>query len=123
MLFPTVTFAIFFMIVLPVSCYFYGYWNWRFILLIVASTVGNQFFARVIHRTNDERLRKLFLGVAVAMNLGVLGYFKYYDFFVSSAQNLLRQIGISISPEIVAITLPIGISFFTFQALSYVIDV
>jgi D-alanyl-lipoteichoic acid acyltransferase DltB (MBOAT superfamily) len=141
MLFPTVTFAIFFMIVLPVSWllmhtparwklfmlaasyYFYGYWNWRFILLIVASTLGNQFFARLIHRSDDDRLRRLLLGAAVVMNLGVLGYFKYYDFFVSSAQNMLRQTGISISPDIVAITLPIGISFFTFQALSYVIDI
>jgi D-alanyl-lipoteichoic acid acyltransferase DltB (MBOAT superfamily) len=141
MLFPTVTFAIFFMIVLPVSWllmpkparwklfmlvasyYFYGYWNWRFILLLVASTLGNQLFARLIHRSDDDRRRRIFLAAAVAMNLGVLGYFKYYDFFVSSGQNLLRNVGISVSPEIVAITLPVGISFFTFQALSYVIDV
>src|SRR6202022_308269 len=129
MLFPTVTFAIFFMVVLPVSWllmpkparwkpfmlvasyYFYGYWNWRFILLLVASTLGNQLFARLIHRSDDDRLRRLLLGAAVAMNLGVLGYFKYYDFFVSSGQNLLRNVGISAAPEIVAITLPVGISF------------
>jgi len=141
MLFPTVTFAIFFMIVLPVSWllmpkparwklfmlaasyYFYGYWNWRFILLLVVSTLGNQLFARLIHRSDDDRLRRIFLGAAVAMNLGVLGYFKYYDFFVSSAQNMLRDVGISVAPDLVAVTLPVGISFFTFQALSYVIDV
>jgi alginate O-acetyltransferase complex protein AlgI len=57
------------------------------------------------------------------MNLGFLGYFKYYDFFVSSAQNIVRDLGLAISPHIVAITLPVGISFFTFQALSYVVDV
>ena len=61
--------------------------------------------------------------MAVVGNLGLLGYFKYYGFFVSSATNFLDNLGINISPEIVAITLPIGISFFTFQALSYVIDI
>ncbi len=140
MLFPTVTFAIFFMIVLPVSWllmprrrrwklfmlaasyFFYGYWDWRFVLLIAASTVANQFFATRIHAADVERHRRLWLTAAVVVNLGVLGYFKYYDFFVTSATNTLDQLGIGISPEIVAITLPVGISFFTFQALSYVID-
>ncbi|HEX4775690.1 MAG TPA: MBOAT family protein [Acidimicrobiia bacterium] len=141
MLFPTVTFAIFFMIVLPVSWllmpkparwkifiiaasyYFYGYWDWRFVFLLGASTLGNQLFGRLIHRSEDDRARRGLLFGAVAMNLGLLGYFKYYDFFVSSGQNILRDLGISISPQIIAITLPVGISFFTFQALSYVVDI
>ena len=141
MLFPTVTFAIFFMVVLPVSWllipkparwrifilaasyYFYGYWNPRFVLLLAFSTLFNQAAGKLIYRTEAEGLRRLILGGAVIGNLGVLGYFKYYDFFVSSAQNLLENVGIHIAPEIVAITLPVGISFFTFQALSYVIDI
>ncbi len=141
MLFPTVTFAIFFMIVLPVSWllmpkparwkifiiaasyYFYGYWDWRFVFLLAASTLGNQLFGRLIHRSEEERLRRWFLVGAVAMNLGLLGYFKYYDFFISSGENLLRDVGIAVSPQIIAITLPVGISFFTFQALSYVVDI
>src|SRR6266540_4768729 len=141
MLFPTVTFAIFFMVVLPVSWllipkparwrifilaasyYFYGYWNPRFVLLLAFSTLFNQAAGNLIYRTEAEGLRRLILGGAVIGNLGVLGYFKYYDFFVSSAQNLLENVGIHIAPEIVAITLPVGISFFTFQALSYVIDI
>jgi alginate O-acetyltransferase complex protein AlgI len=141
MLFPTVTFAIFFMIVLPVSWllmpkparwkpfmlaasyYFYGYWNWRFIFLLALSTLGNQLFGRLIHNTEDERARRGLLAAAIALNLGVLGYFKYYDFFISSGQNLARDLGVSIAPQIIAITLPVGISFFTFQALSYVIDI
>ncbi|MGI8797087.1 MAG: MBOAT family O-acyltransferase [Acidimicrobiia bacterium] len=141
MLFPTITFAIFFMVVLVVnwlliqqrtqwklfmlaaSYYFYGYFEWRFCLLIAFSTLFNQLCARLIHRSDDDRLRRGILALAVAGNLGLLGYFKYYGFFVSSATNLLDRIGIGISPEIVAITLPIGISFFTFQALSYVIDI
>jgi D-alanyl-lipoteichoic acid acyltransferase DltB (MBOAT superfamily) len=141
MLFPTITFAIFFMVVLPVSWllmprgrrwkifmvaasyYFYGYWNWRFVFLIAASTIGNHFFAVAISRHDGPRRRRRLLTLAVIANLGVLGYFKYYDFFVSQATNVAHRLGIPISPEIVSVTLPIGISFFTFQALSYVIDV
>jgi alginate O-acetyltransferase complex protein AlgI len=141
MLFPTITFALFFMIVLPVSWllmprrrrwkffmiaasyYFYGYWNWRFCFLIAASTIANQFFAQRIFRTASERVKRLWLTLAVLANLGVLGYFKYYDFFVTEGTNLLDRVGLHVSPEIVSVTLPVGISFFTFQALSYVIDI
>jgi len=140
MLFPTVTFAIFFMIVLPVSWllmprrrrwklfmlaasyFFYGYWNWRFCFLIAVSTIGNQVFATAIHRADTERRKRWLLTGAVVANLGVLAYFKYFDFFVSNATNALDKLGLHLSPEIVAVTLPVGISFFTFQALSYVID-
>ena len=141
MLFPTVTFALFFIVVLPVSWllmphqtrwklfmlaasyYFYGYWNPRFVLLLVASSLFNQLCAVLIHRADNEQVRRLLLGAAVVGNLGVLGYFKYYGFFVSSGTNLLDNLGLNISPEILTVTLPIGISFFTFQALSYVIDI
>ena len=141
MLFPTITFAIFFLVVLVVnwllmqehtqwklfmlaaSYYFYGYFELRFCVLLAVSTLFNQLCARLIHQSDNERLRRGILAFAVAGNLGLLGYFKYYGFFVSSATNLLDRVGIGISPEIVAITLPIGISFFTFQALSYVIDI
>jgi len=105
------------------SYYFYGYWNWRFVFLIAASTIGNQIFARLIHQSESDRRRRWLLTGAVVANLGVLGYFKYYSFFVSEATNLLDRLGANVSPDIVAITLPVGISFFTFQALSYVIDV
>jgi alginate O-acetyltransferase complex protein AlgI len=140
MLFPTITFAIFFMIVLPVSWvlmprrrrwkifmlgasyFFYGYWNWRFCFLIAASTIGNQLFAKAIHKADTDRRKRWLLAGAVVANLGVLAYFKYFDFFVSNATNTLDKLGVHLQPEIVAITLPVGISFFTFQALSYVID-
>jgi D-alanyl-lipoteichoic acid acyltransferase DltB (MBOAT superfamily) len=141
MLFPTITFAIFFMIVLPVSWlllprrrrwklfmiaasyFFYGYWDWRFCLLLAGSTLVNQLFARLIHASDDPRTRRRWLFAAVAVNLGVLGFFKYYDFFTTSATNALHDMGIGVSPELVSVVLPIGISFFTFQALSYVIDI
>jgi len=141
MLFPTITFAIFFMVVLPLnwlfmprparwrifiliaSYYFYGYWNWHFCALLAASTVFNWVLGNCIFRAQNEAVRRGWLTLALAGNLGALAYFKYYNFFLSSATNTLNDIGVKISPEIVAITLPIGISFFTFQAISYVMDI
>jgi D-alanyl-lipoteichoic acid acyltransferase DltB (MBOAT superfamily) len=141
MLFPTVTFALFFLIVLPLSWYlmpkpvgwrvfilgasyfFYGYWNWRFVFLLGASTLVNQAIARVIHAHQSERARRIAVGGAVTFNIGLLAYFKYYDFFVGNAASLLDRVGIDASSALLSITLPVGISFFTFQALSYVIDV
>jgi D-alanyl-lipoteichoic acid acyltransferase DltB (MBOAT superfamily) len=140
MLFPTATFAIFFLIVLPLnwllmpnqprwrifilaaSYIFYGWWDWHYTLLLALSTVGNQFAARAINATESPRPRKLLLWVAILGNLGALGYFKYYDFFLSSAQNTLNEFGVDYTPTIIGVALPVGISFFTFQALSYVID-
>ena len=108
---------------LAASYYFYAYWNVRFVFLLMASTLFNQLLGVAIHRNRNETQRRLLLGVAVVGNLGILGYFKYYDFFISSFQNMLDGVGIEISPSIISITLPVGISFFTFQALSYVIDI
>jgi alginate O-acetyltransferase complex protein AlgI len=141
MLFPTITFAIFFMIVLPASWllmprrerwkifmlaasyFFYGYWNWRFVFLLAASTVVNQVFARAIFRNEVERTRRALLAGAVAVNIALLGYFKYADFFIRSSRDVLDSAGLSVGNTIIAVTLPVGISFFTFQALSYIIDI
>ncbi len=141
MLFPTVTFTVFFLLVLPLSWLlmqqpgrwrvfmvaasyvFYGWWDWRFCLLLGASTLANQVFAVAIHRARDPARRKALLALAVAANLGVLGFFKYYGFFVTSLQNALADVGVDVSRGVLDVTLPIGISFFTFQALSYVVDV
>ncbi len=141
MLFPTITFAIFFMIVFPTSWllmpkrerwkifmlgasyFFYGYWNWRFVFLLAASTLVNQAFARGIFRSEVERTRRVMLAGAVAINIALLGYFKYADFFVRSSRDILDGMGLSVGNTIIAVTLPVGISFFTFQALSYVIDI
>ncbi|MFM8303541.1 MAG: MBOAT family O-acyltransferase [Actinomycetota bacterium] len=141
MLFPTVTFALFFFVVLPTSWllmptrrrwklfmlaasyFFYGYWNWRFVLLLAASTVVNQVLARAIHASDVDPRRRLVLAGAVAFNLGILGYFKYADFFIRSSRDVLDSFGIGTGGSLVNVALPVGISFFTFQALSYVIDV
>jgi alginate O-acetyltransferase complex protein AlgI len=140
-LFPTVTFAIFFSIVLPLSWllmprgtrwrifmiaasyFFYGYWNPKFVLLVVASTIWNQAWGTAIFRLRDARSRRAALTVAIAGDLGLLGYFKYAQFFEVSARNAFVHAGIHLNPEIIRVTLPIGISFFTFQAMSYVIDI
>lgn len=146
MLFPTVSFAIFFIIVywiswrirlVPIwwqvflivaSWYFYGYWNPRFVLLIAGSTVGNWAAAYALNWARERYglnsgMNKTLLGIFVAANLGVLGFFKYYNFFTTSVFNALGDIGIHVSEPVLEITLPIGISFFTFQAISYIVDV
>ncbi|HSL57566.1 MAG TPA: MBOAT family protein [Acidimicrobiales bacterium] len=146
MLFPTVAFAVFFVIVfaanwllrphygrwrlfmIGASLYFYGYWDYRFVGLIVASIVINWLFAHAVSASltgDDEKTEatKWLLRAAVATNLGILGFFKYYGFFTTSAIDLAGRFGIELNPTLLDVVLPVGISFFTFQAMSYVIDV
>ena len=140
MLFPTVRFAIFFALVLPTSWllahrktrwrvfmvtasyYFYGSWDWRFVFLLAASTLGNQGVALLIHRTEKRRVRDAWLALGVTLNLGLLAWFKYYDFFVTSATSIFTTVGVDVQLPLRQLILPVGISFITFQALSYVID-
>ena len=143
MLFPTFTFAVFFAVVMTVgwtlhskpvawklfmiaaSYTFYAWWNPRFVLLIAASTIVNTVCGRVIQRAGKQnlRVRRAALVVAIAFNLAILGVFKYYDFFISSVEDGLEQLGLAPNLPLLRVVLPVGISFFTFQALSYVIDV
>lgn len=141
MLFPTATFAIFFMLVLPLSWalmrsgerwrafivaasfVFYAGWDWRFCFLLAFSIVFNQALAHAIHARSNPAVRKQLLVVALVGNLGLLGYFKYYDFFVTSSSNLFAVVGVDIPLDAREIILPVGISFFTFMAISYVVDV
>ena len=141
MLFPTITFAVFFLLVfvgswllmprpglwkpfmLGVSLLFYGWWEWRFVLLLALSAVVNQGFALLIERLGPGAGRKWALAAAVAANLGVLGWFKYYGFFVTSFVNFAAAFGFNADLPLLRVVLPIGISFLTFRVLSYVIDV
>jgi alginate O-acetyltransferase complex protein AlgI len=134
LLFPTVTFAIFFLIVLPVSWalmphqriwrvwillasyVFYAWWDWHFVFLLAASTVVNHVLALAIHRSQTQAARKGFLALAVTFDLSLLGYFKYTNFFLTSVDNAIGR------SWIVHVTLPVGVSFFTFMAISYVVD-
>ena len=140
MLFPTVEFAIYFPIVLAISWLlmphlqwwkvfivlasylFYGSANWKFCFLLAGVTVGNQIFARLIARAPTEARKKQLVAAAVALNLGSLGVFKYYAFFVEDVDRLLSSTGLGLPLPLLTIALPIGVSFFTFQAITYVVD-
>jgi alginate O-acetyltransferase complex protein AlgI len=141
-LFPTVQFAIFFCVVLTASWalmphprawkpfiltasyVFYAAANWRFCALLAALTIANQVAARLIHRARDDpRRSKAILAAATVVDLGVLGVFKYYGFFVEDIGDLLDTVGLGLPLPLLSLALPIGVSFFTFQAISYVVDV
>ena len=141
MLFPTVTFAIFFALaytghwllhrrplawkwfLLAASYVFYGYWDWRFLILIGGSTVLNHGFALALAHATTPGRRRTLVAAAVVSNLGALGFFKYYGFFVVNAYAACASLGIPCPLPLLDVVLPVGISFFTFQAMSYVIDV
>ncbi len=104
---------------LVASYVFYGWWDWRFLGLIIGSTLVNWWGARTLHRRSGRR-RKVVLRLVVAANLALLGFFKYWGFFVES---LDQAFGTNNPIPFIDVILPVGISFYTFQALSYVIDV
>lgn len=110
-------------LLLVASYIFYGWWDVRFLALLIFSTVVDYVCARWIHAATQERIRRRFLMISILSNLGILGTFKYWDFFAGSAQSLLARLGIPCEPFLLRVVLPVGISFYTFQALSYTIDV
>lgn len=110
-------------LLLAASLTFYGYWDWRFLFLMVAAASIDYFAARWIEASDDPRTRRRLLIVSMTSNLGVLGLFKYFNFFAQNLQELLALLGMPASAHTLNIVLPIGISFYTFQAMSYAIDV
>ena len=109
---------------LATSYFFYAWWDWRFLTLIVISTTVDYWCGHYIHRSENPGRRKLLLTVSVAVNLGFLGVFKYFNFFVDSLHTALETVGITGVPIIaLRILLPPGISFYTFQELAYIVDV
>jgi D-alanyl-lipoteichoic acid acyltransferase DltB (MBOAT superfamily) len=160
MLFPTVAFAVFFVVVftanwllrpyhtvwrvfmIAASFYFYCYWDWRFGFLLGGSAIVNWALGRAIAARMEQaddpeassgsvatdtlvatRASKVLVRLAVVVNLAVLGFFKYWEFFISSIRQTLDATGLPIDPPFLEIILPIGISFTTFHAISYVVDV
>lgn len=105
------------------SYVFYAGWDPRFLLLLFASTAGNFVAGAMIARERPPGGRRAWLVASLVFDLGLLGFFKYFDFFVASAAAALAELGIGISVPALAIALPVGISFFTFQAISYTVDV
>ena len=141
MLFPTLAFGVFFLVVyftawsldrengrrklflLLASWVFYAQWDWRFVALLIASAVLNWGVAVLVDRADAEGRRKWLVGLGVAANLIILGFFKYYGFFVEQAGELLTRFGWERDLPLLQVILPVGISFFTFQGISYVVDV
>ena len=110
-------------ILLVASYVFYGYWDWRFLSLIALSTVIDYFVGLKIHRSDNPALRKRLVITSVAANLTILGFFKYFNFFAGSAADFLGMFGFAPSFVTLNIVLPVGISFYTFQTMSYTIDI
>jgi D-alanyl-lipoteichoic acid acyltransferase DltB (MBOAT superfamily) len=110
-------------LLLVASYVFYGSWDWRFLFLIFLSTLMDYYFAIAIDRSQNPVVRKRFLFLSVCASLGILGFFKYFNFFSQQFSSLLNLAGLPVDPVYVNIILPVGISFYTFQTMSYTIDV
>jgi len=139
MVFNSLHFAVFFLIVLTAyrllpqrgqnwlllgaSYYFYAAWDWRFLGLLIASTLVDFFCALAIAASEDVRRRKLLLTLSLGFNLTLLGFFKYFNFFADSLHGLFALAGWQLDFFTLKVLLPIGISFYTFVTMSYVIDV
>lgn len=105
------------------SYFFYGCWDWRFLGLLIGTTLIDYWVGLKIAASDDEAIRKRILLLSLGANLGVLGFFKYYNFFVASAITLLEGMGMQPHAPTLSIILPVGVSFYTFQSMSYTIDV
>lgn len=105
------------------SYIFYGWWDWRFLSLILFSTCVDYIVGRQLNTQNDPLKRKILFWISVSVNLGFLGFFKYYNFFVDNFVAAFTFLGNEIQAGTLNIILPVGISFYTFQTLSYTIDV
>jgi len=108
---------------LVASYIFYGSWDWRFLSLIIISTLTDYYCGIKIASAGSPARKKFFLGTSIAVNLGILGVFKYTNFFINEALELFNILGFQIHYSTLNIILPIGISFYTFQTLSYTIDI
>jgi alginate O-acetyltransferase complex protein AlgI len=108
-------------IILSASCFFYAFWDWHFLGLLAAVTVVDFFISRYLAYSYDEKIRKILLAISIIFNLGLLGLFKYFNFFIDNLNFLLSSLGLQLGT--LNIILPVGISFYIFETLSYVIDV
>ncbi len=139
MLFNTLQFAVFFAVVLALyfslkhrgqnrmlivaSYFFYACWDWRFLSLIFISTAVDFYVGKLLHETPDQRRRKVILCWSILFNLGFLAIFKYYGFFAESLRSLMQTLGYTPSFATLTVVLPVGISFYTFQSMSYTLDI
>ncbi|MGH8934845.1 MAG: MBOAT family O-acyltransferase [Acidimicrobiia bacterium] len=111
------------LLLLAASYLFYGWWDYRFLSLLLISTVIDFTVGLAIARSEDESRRRSLLATAIGAQLTILGFFKYFDFFVDSAAGLLDGWGLQVNPPLLQVLLPVGISFYTFQTISYTFDI
>jgi len=116
------------LLLLVASYIFYGSWDWRFLSLIAISTLSDFVIGKSLGEVSDltpagRSRRKMLLACSVVVNLTILGFFKYFRFFAASAIDLLRLMGMRVNPLTLNVILPVGISFYTFQTMSYTVDV
>lgn len=105
------------------SYFFYGWWDWRFLALIFFSSISDFLISKWIEKRENEKQRKILVIISILINLSTLFYFKYFDFFFNEFISTFQSVGIHLEPLSLSIILPIGISFYTFQSMSYTIDV
>lgn len=105
------------------SYLFYGWWDYRFLSLILLSTFTDYLVGILLGKTEASKKRKLLLLTSILLNFGLLGFFKYFNFFIDSFTDILNFLNIKVNPYSLNIILPVGISFYTFQTLSYTIDI
>jgi D-alanyl-lipoteichoic acid acyltransferase DltB (MBOAT superfamily) len=111
------------LLIVAASYFFYGCWDWRFLTLIIFSTVIDFWVGLKLSKEEIEKKRKVLLGTSLIVNLGFLGFFKYFNFFIENFVEVFSIFGFKLSANSLNIILPVGISFYTFQTLSYSIDV
>ncbi|MDE5119311.1 MAG: MBOAT family protein [Trichodesmium sp. St19_bin1] len=109
--------------IVAASYFFYGWWDWRFLSLILISTIIDYSLGLKLSKAENLAKRKVLLWISILVNLGFLGFFKYYNFFLENFINTFSLFGAEIKVNSLNIILPVGISFYTFQTLSYTIDV
>lgn len=110
-------------LLLAASYFFYGCWDWRFLFLLIFSTLLDYSTGLAMSASQNQRTKSFWFWLSVLVNLGFLGVFKYYNFFAESFAEAMGAIGFHVSPFTLSIVLPVGISFYTFHGLSYVIDI
>jgi alginate O-acetyltransferase complex protein AlgI len=105
------------------SYFFYACWDWRFLFLLVFSTLLDYFSGVKMAEAKNQKIKIFWFWLSIIVNLGFLGFFKYYNFFITSFAESISNFGLEINPWTLNIILPVGISFYTFHGLSYVIDI
>ena len=111
------------LLLLIASYFFYGYWDWRFLFLLIIVSFFNYIIGLEIQKSYQTRRKKILFLLGIFSNIGVLVYFKYFNFFVDSFIHLFSSFGLILNKSTLNIILPLGISFYIFLSLSYIIDI